>query len=193
LNIALDLFIDKGFDKASLRDIAGQLGFSKAAIYYHFASKEEILLALHLRLHELGRAALARFDQQPAGPQAWREILQDLVGEMLANRKLFIVHERNRAAFEFLHAQKQHGASHDDIESQLRRAMSDPSVPVRERVRLACAIGALMGGLIMTGGAFADVPTEQLADMFREAVGDLLDEPGVRTAASRPNWKRQKI
>src|SRR5271155_1374516 len=57
LDIALDLFIDKGFDKTSLREIAEQLGFSKAALYYHFASKDDILLALHYRLHDLGREA----------------------------------------------------------------------------------------------------------------------------------------
>ena len=42
LDIALDLFVEQGFDKTSLREIAERLGFSKAAIYYHFASKDEI-------------------------------------------------------------------------------------------------------------------------------------------------------
>ncbi|HEX3981907.1 MAG TPA: helix-turn-helix domain-containing protein, partial [Acidimicrobiales bacterium] len=45
LDIALELFTTQGYDKTSLRQIAEQLGFSKAAIYYHFASKEDILLA----------------------------------------------------------------------------------------------------------------------------------------------------
>ena len=38
LDIALELFTERGYDKTSLRQIAEQLGFSKAAIYYHFAS-----------------------------------------------------------------------------------------------------------------------------------------------------------
>src|SRR5579872_6632795 len=59
LDIALDLFIDNGFDKTSLRQIAEQLGFSKAALYYHFASKDDILMALHLRVHEVFHEALA--------------------------------------------------------------------------------------------------------------------------------------
>ena len=33
---------------------------TKAAIYYHFASKDDILTALHMRLHELGKDALGR-------------------------------------------------------------------------------------------------------------------------------------
>src|SRR5580658_1177868 len=66
LDVALDLFIEKGFDKTSLREIAEQLGFSKAALYYHFASKDDILMSLHLRLHEFGMDALSQLgDQEP--------------------------------------------------------------------------------------------------------------------------------
>src|ERR1700734_3155859 len=67
LNAALDLFIEKGFDKTSLREIAEQIGVTKAALYYHFASKEDILMALHQRLHEFGSDALAQLgDQEPS-------------------------------------------------------------------------------------------------------------------------------
>ena len=58
LDVALDLFIEKGFDGTSLREIAEQLGVTKAALYYHFASKDDILMALHMRLHEVGKDAL---------------------------------------------------------------------------------------------------------------------------------------
>jgi AcrR family transcriptional regulator len=54
LDIALELFTEQGYERTSLRQIAERLGFSKAAIYYHFASKEDILMTLHLRLHEFG-------------------------------------------------------------------------------------------------------------------------------------------
>ena len=43
LDISLELFTTQGYDKTSLREIAEHLGFSKAAIYYHFESKEAIL------------------------------------------------------------------------------------------------------------------------------------------------------
>src|SRR5271167_2245611 len=58
LDIALDLFIEKGYDKTSLREIAEKLGFSKAALYYHFASKDDILEAFHARMHELVHESL---------------------------------------------------------------------------------------------------------------------------------------
>jgi TetR/AcrR family transcriptional regulator, cholesterol catabolism regulator len=46
LGVACYLFFSKGFGVASMRDIAEQIGFTQAAIYYHFRSKDEILFAL---------------------------------------------------------------------------------------------------------------------------------------------------
>lgn len=46
LDAALDAFSEKGFDGASLDDVAGRGGVSKALIYEHFASKRELQMAL---------------------------------------------------------------------------------------------------------------------------------------------------
>ena len=99
LDVALDLFIDKGYDKTSLREIAGRLGFTKAALYYHFPSKQDILMALHLRLHDLFADSIETLGGLESDPAAWPSVFDYLIGEMLANRKLFLMHERNRAAF----------------------------------------------------------------------------------------------
>lgn len=42
LRIAGDVFKEKGFEAATLNDIAGRFGTDRAAIYYYFASKEEL-------------------------------------------------------------------------------------------------------------------------------------------------------
>src|SRR6266540_2294512 len=44
--VALSLFIEEGYDKTSLREIAERLGVTKAALYYHFPTKEEIVESL---------------------------------------------------------------------------------------------------------------------------------------------------
>ena len=46
LDIARDLFTAQGYGSTSIAMIAEKLGTSKAALYYHFKSKEEILDAL---------------------------------------------------------------------------------------------------------------------------------------------------
>ena len=43
LDVALSLFSTKGYDATSLSDISGMLGITKAALFKHFDSKEEIL------------------------------------------------------------------------------------------------------------------------------------------------------
>ena len=45
-DIALERFTENGYDQTSLREIAEDLGVTKAALYYHFKSKEEILESL---------------------------------------------------------------------------------------------------------------------------------------------------
>jgi AcrR family transcriptional regulator len=173
LDIALDLFTTQGYDKTSLRQIADRLGFSKAAIYYHFASKDEILLALHMRLHDFGREALATIGHSEATPEMWEQLLYGLIDQMLDQRALFMLHERNRAAFEQLHRER-HDADHDDLEARFRIALTNERIALADRVRLACAFGAVLGGLVQVGDAFSEVPSEELGAMLRDAVGDLL-------------------
>jgi AcrR family transcriptional regulator len=44
--VALELFAGNGFEQTSLRQIAERLGITKAALYYHFPSKDELLAEL---------------------------------------------------------------------------------------------------------------------------------------------------
>jgi AcrR family transcriptional regulator len=44
--VALDLFTEQGYEKTSLREVAERLGLTKAALYYHFKSKDEIVSSL---------------------------------------------------------------------------------------------------------------------------------------------------
>lgn len=43
LDVAARLFLEKGFNKTTMRDIVEQLNMSKGAIYHHFKSKDEII------------------------------------------------------------------------------------------------------------------------------------------------------
>ncbi len=45
-DIALELFAERGYEKTSLREIAEQLGVTKAALYYHFRTKEDLVTSL---------------------------------------------------------------------------------------------------------------------------------------------------
>jgi len=174
LDIALELFNTRGYDKTSLREIAERLGFSKAAVYYHFASKDDILLALHERLHAVLKDALTGMEQPDTGAGMWPALLDRLIDGMIQNRELFVLHERNRQAFEQLHLTKKHEGDHQDFEKGLRRLMADESIPLETRVRMACSLGAVTLGVMITGEAFAEVPSATLAGIMRSIAADVL-------------------
>jgi len=47
LDVAARLFRERGFHVTSMRDIAHEVGMLSGSIYYHFSSKEELLLAVY--------------------------------------------------------------------------------------------------------------------------------------------------
>ena len=53
LRMALELFAQNGYLGTSMNDIAGQLGFTKAALYKHYASKQEILDKIVERMNKM--------------------------------------------------------------------------------------------------------------------------------------------
>lgn len=171
LGVALDLFCEQGYDKTSLRQIADRLGFTQAAIYYHFAAKQDILVALYLRFTELVRPV---FDQlrKEAGPPGWAGVLRELVGTMLAHRKLFALWERNQRALSALRVEG-HG-EHEEMDEQVRQILDNPAIPAPDRVRLACALGALMSG-VYSYRSFEDLGPAAYGDLLREAISDLLE------------------
>ena len=53
LDVAEQLFAEKGFDNASTNDIINRIGIARGTLYHHFGSKEEILDAIVERMtHE---------------------------------------------------------------------------------------------------------------------------------------------
>ena len=174
LDVALDLFSDQGYDGTSLREIADRLDVTKAALYYHFESKDDILLALHMRLHEFGREALLKMaEQEPVTLKQWGELLDEVVDAMLAQRKLFLMHERNQAALEKLH-RADHDAEHEDLQNQFRRVLADTRIPLEDRVRMAASFGVLFSGLFLSGEAFASTTNEELGGLLRRILRDVL-------------------
>lgn len=60
LDVAFRLFMEKGYESTSIQDIIGQLGgLSKGAIYHHFRSKEDILVAVTQRMTQESNRMLA--------------------------------------------------------------------------------------------------------------------------------------
>ncbi len=58
LAITADIIFNEGFANCTVRSVAGRVGISEAAIYRHFANKEELMLGLLDSLFEPWKEAL---------------------------------------------------------------------------------------------------------------------------------------
>ena len=64
IEVATDVFYAKGYDAASLQDIADRLGMLKGSLYYYIQSKEDLLYDVIKAVHEEG---LANIESLAAG------------------------------------------------------------------------------------------------------------------------------
>lgn len=62
LENALELFAQSGYLGTSMSDIANRLGITKAALYKHYAGKQEILDSIILRMNELDTERAQAYD-----------------------------------------------------------------------------------------------------------------------------------
>lgn len=74
LAAAARLFVEKGYDRATLREVAREAGASTGAVYAHFRTKEDLLLEICRRQAEAQagtlRGALASFSPEDGGFEA---------------------------------------------------------------------------------------------------------------------------
>ena len=61
LSVSAKLFLEKGFDKTSMMDIAKTAVISKGAIYHHFQSKDEIIKSVTERQAQTVKDAMENF------------------------------------------------------------------------------------------------------------------------------------
>jgi AcrR family transcriptional regulator len=178
LQTALDLFIEQGYDKTSLREIAERVGVTKAALYYHFESKEAIFRTLVEPWIAVQARAMELLESHPS-LEAWSKGLAAMVEWVLPQRRMFELFENNQSTLQAL-AQKMtqdsgyvdaHRAAHERVDGVL----SDEATPLADRVRMAGAIGLLMGVFgFAAGRAFFDVPSDELQPVLIAAINDVL-------------------
>jgi AcrR family transcriptional regulator len=178
VEVALELFNEQGYDKTSLREIAERLDVTKAALYYHFERKEDILVELRRRLHAVGGDLvdqLGRLDDQDI-VRAWPGLLDQFIEQALANCRLFLLRQRNQNAFDELARSDHHPPESDGLEQQVRRILGNPAIPIADRVRIACSLGGVVSALMGASGMFGTVPPDELAELVRDSVHDLFPE-----------------
>jgi AcrR family transcriptional regulator len=161
LRTALELFRTQGYDGTSLRQIADRLGMTKAALYYHFPAKENLIVELTRPMLDDLAELLSEAKTNPARSRA-----HDRVSLLAAYLDLFIRHHEVVS----LLARDTGTLQHPDVAQRARAliealhtALTGPEGTEEERLRVGCAIGAL--------NSIANLPAEQVS-RSRETVLD---------------------
>jgi len=86
LSVSAKLFLEKGFDKTSMMDIAKTAGISKGAIYHHFQSKDEIIKSVTERQAQAVKDAMENFLSETSSLSG-KEQLQIILERNFENQK----------------------------------------------------------------------------------------------------------
>ena len=186
LATALELFARQGFQHTSLREIGDRIGLTKAAILYHFPSKDQLLVSLMDPLiADLGTALETARGEPPQ--QARWVVLEGFLDTMLRHRRALgmLVHDIA------LLARTDSYARLLEIVTAMHELVAGPGATRIDRVRAVQATAMLSDPVVL----LVDVPAEQLRCDMLDGVRRLLPDPGGPVSgapAGRPDPGRRR-
>jgi AcrR family transcriptional regulator len=162
---ALDLFVQQGYEKTSLREISDGLGITKAALYYHFTSKQELLQSITQPL-------LDGLEEILAALGGTRDLLTAFVGLMERHQRVFEIFVADHAALVAAELAERSGA----LRQALIGRLSGPGASFADHVRAAAALGAVTQGFVLARNLEPETALVGLAGPGGQLDGDELAE-----------------
>ena len=182
---AADVFARRGFDGASLEEIAEAAGFTRGAIYSNFGSKEDLMLAVVDRYsHTLFEAFSARLDEAGtveektvAGAALWRDLIHRDPTLTALNLEFRLRALRNEGfRTRLLELQRQHVERIADL---IKRGTDSVGVKLKVAPQdLAEILNAATVGLSDLAGMDPDHARryDELVEMFFRLIGQAIFE-----------------
>ena len=168
--LALQLFAEQGYEKTSLREIAERLGVTKAALYYYFKSKEDIVRSLvEDYVAELDKL-IDWGKQQPRTPETRAELVTRYLDIVANGTAVFRMLQQNQAAVAGLASAKERGELFRERMDALIDLLTEPGATLRDQVRAASCLVGVSHGCMLYQHRAAD-PAE-----LREALLDVALE-----------------
>jgi len=162
---ALALFADRGYDATSLQDIADELGLTKAAVYYHFPSKLELLQSICEPVYEGVSAIIARTAEQ-SSRQRRIDVLAEGFADLTVSRRSTI---SVLAADPVMHGRMKAASKMDDLLDQAVRVLYGDA-PTPDQVLAVRAIAPLSDAI----SALPELDDDQAREVLSRAVKRLL-------------------
>jgi AcrR family transcriptional regulator len=142
--LALARFGVSGFVGTSIADLAGALGVSKAAIYYHYRSKDALLHRLVDPLLDAIDACIQDHTTPVASARTARQLLGAYLAVLLAHREVVPLVATDVAVLNHPRIGPRLGAQNQQLQSLL----AAPDTSVAARLRTEAALGAIWRPLI---------------------------------------------
>jgi AcrR family transcriptional regulator len=139
---AVELFAANGFASTTTRELSEHMGFTKAALYYHFRTKDELLAALVEPIAD-EIAALADVPR-PDGDAGRVELLAGYLDLVAAHRRLFRVLYQDPAVGRNQKVKAIVWEGYTPLVEALRVPGQDP---VTARTRVRAALGSIHAAL----------------------------------------------
>ncbi|MES4889172.1 helix-turn-helix domain-containing protein [Streptomyces sp. NPDC096012] len=174
-DVALELFAEQGYEKTSLREIAERLDVTKAALYYHFKTKEEILVSLFEDLTKPIEDLIEWGRTQPHTLEIKQEILRRYSEALAGAEPLFRFMQENQATVRELRI----GDTFKDRLRGFRDILIDPEAPLVEQVRCISAMFTLHAGMFVMQDLNDDLEKRRAAVL--EVAMDLVTQAHERT------------
>ncbi|MFG1896988.1 TetR/AcrR family transcriptional regulator [Micromonospora zamorensis] len=136
--VALELFTEQGYEKTSLREIAERLNVTKAALYYHFKSKDDIVASfVEDRLEQMD-ALNAWAATQPATLATRRELITRYADTMFGGDQPSVMRffEQNQTVLKSLASGQQMRGRMMQLASALCRGDESPAAQLRAALSL---------------------------------------------------------
>ncbi|MGW0760459.1 TetR/AcrR family transcriptional regulator [Streptomyces sp. NPDC002814] len=144
-DIALELFAEQGYEKTSLREIAERLDVTKAALYYHFKTKEEILVSLFEDLTKPIEELTEWGKQQPHTLATKQEIVRRYGRILSEAAPLFQFMQENQATVRELSI----GEMFKNRMMGMRDIIIDPDADLVDQVRCISALFTMHAGMFV--------------------------------------------
>ncbi|MFF8394163.1 TetR/AcrR family transcriptional regulator [Streptomyces sp. NPDC016172] len=144
-DVALELFAEHGYEKTSLREIAERLEVTKAALYYHFKTKEEILVSIFEDLTQPIEDLIEWGRRQPSTLATKQEIIRRYADTLAQAAPLFRFMHENQATVRELRI----GDSFKERIRSLRDIIIDPDADMTDQVRCVSALFTLHAGMFL--------------------------------------------
>jgi AcrR family transcriptional regulator len=172
----MELFAEQGYEKTSLREIAERLGVTKAALYYHFRTKDDIVASLF-------EDFLTQIDDIVAW--ATSQTIDDKVRAEIVHRYAAVLAGPGEAMIQFVQgnqsAVRDLKDSHQLFERfrALNKLLADPGAPLKRQIKANMALAMLHLG--SHGPIEVDAPLEERRAAALEVALELILPPVVHS------------